>query len=322
MRILTVANHVGSRGGLERTQLANCRALADRGHEIDLLYVTPGDFLPEWQKLCRTTLRVPGFLPRRRQPLSSVAGVLRTTAAGARLRPQVLYVYRYWDLPYAALLGRLTGCPLVFHLCLPPPDRLPWWLRAALVRVAATLSVSADTAMRWRETGLPPDTVTVVLTGVDLGRFTPASDDQLCQGRAELKAGVDDVVILYAGRIGREKGLDVLVEAFLRLAAERNDVRLVVVGSASLGADPEDSERYAAELRAAAAQAPVTFLPGRPDVVDLLRCADVAVVPSLWPEPLARSVLEPLACGVPVVASQVGGNPEVLSGWLAGMLVR
>ena len=48
----------------------------------------------------------------------------------------------------------------------------------------------------------------------------------------------------------------------------------------------------------------------------------MAVVPSLWPEPLSRSVMEPLACGVPVVATRVGGNPEILTGWLSDYLVE
>ena len=60
----------------------------------------------------------------------------------------------------------------------------------------------------------------------------------------------------------------------------------------------------------------------QPDVVALIQAADVAVAPSLWPEPLSRSVMEPLACGVPVVATRVGGNPEILTGWLSEYLVE
>ncbi|HLX88703.1 MAG TPA: glycosyltransferase family 4 protein, partial [Acidimicrobiales bacterium] len=117
------------------------------------------------------------------------------------------------------------------------------------------------------------------------------------------------------------KGVDVLVRAFGELTGGVADARLVVVGSPSLGADPGDSARYTAQLERLATGHPVTFLPGRADVVPLLQSADVAVVPSLWPEPLSRALMEPLACGIPVVATDAGGNPEILNGWLADYLV-
>jgi glycosyltransferase involved in cell wall biosynthesis len=95
-----------------------------------------------------------------------------------------------------------------------------------------------------------------------------------------------------------------------------------VVGSPSLGSDPADSARYEAELRELAEGLAVSWLPAQRDVLALIQSADVAVVPSLWPEPLSRSVMEPLACGVPVVATNVGGNPEILTDWLAPYLVE
>ena len=321
MHVLAVANHIGSRGGLERTMLTNCRGLAARGHRVDLVYVSPGDFEADWRSFCGEMVQAATLLPRRSHPAGSAAAVVRALAAGRRLAPDVVYAYRYWDLPYAALLGRLTGAAVAYHLCLPPPGRVPPWLRAALTRVDTTLSVSEDTARRWAGTGLPETSVHVVLTGIDLAAYLPAGDEARAARRVELGLGPDDLVVLYTGRVGREKGVDVLVRAFGQLARRRPEARLVVVGSPSLGADPEDSRRYTAELRALAEGLPVSFLDGRPDVVGILQAADVAVVPSLWPEPLSRALMEPLACGLPVVASDAGGNPEVLAGWLSEWLV-
>ena len=70
-----------------------------------------------------------------------------------------------------------------------------------------------------------------------------------------------------------------------------------------------------------AGPSPVLWLEPRSDVLSLIQTADVAVVPSVWSEPFARSVIEPLACGVPVIASRVGGNPEILTGWMSDFLV-
>lgn len=321
MRIATVANHLGSRGGLERTQMTTCRALARRGHRLDVVYVSEGDFAEQWRAFTGSMVPMSGSLPRRGAPLASTAGMVRAAAAAARLGPDVLYVYRYWDLPLAAAVSVLSGAPVVYHLCLPPPTRVPRWLGAALRRVDRTLSVSRDTAERWRGSGLDPGRTQVVLTGIELDRYVPADEARRAEVRRAEGIGPDEFVVLYAGRIGREKGVDVLVRAFGQLHDSGASARLVVVGSPSLGADPGDSTRYVAELERLAAGHPVTFLPGRPDVVPLLQAADVAVVPSLWPEPLSRALMEPLACGIPVVATDVGGNPEILHGWLAAFLV-
>jgi glycosyltransferase involved in cell wall biosynthesis len=321
VRILTVANHLGARGGLERTQLTNCRALAARGHGVDLVYVSAGDFADEWRRFTGTMVQTTGTLPRRRHPVSATMGVLSALAAGRRARPDVVYVYRYWDIPYAVGVGALVGAPVVFHLCLPPPRVVPRWLSPFLARVDRTVSVSRDTATRWEGTALAADRTSVVLTGIDLTRYVPADAEARAATRKELGVADDALLVLYAGRIGREKGVDVLMGAARDVGA-RGPVHLVVVGSASLGADPDDSARYQAELRQLAGGLTVSWLAARPDVVALIQAADVAVVPSLWPEPLSRSVMEPLACGVPVVATRVGGNPEILTGWLAQYLVE
>ena len=319
---MTVANHLGARGGLERTQLTNCRALAARGHRIDLVYVSAGDFAEEWERFAGTMVRVKGTLPRRRHPVSMALAVLAAVRAGRRLRPDALYIYRYWDIPYAVTVGFLVGSPVVFHLCLPPPVVVPRWLAPFLARVDRVLSVSRDTATRWEATALRAQRTSVVLTGIDLARYTPASAEQRHATRSAVGIGADDLVVLYAGRIGREKGVDVLVRAFADVAAKAPSSHLVVVGSPSLGSAPADSARYEAELRELVGGFTVTWLPAQRDVVALIAAADVAVVPSLWPEPLSRSVMEPLACGVPVVATRVGGNPEILTGWLSEFLVE
>ena len=321
MRVLTVANHLGARGGLERTQLTNCRALAQRGHRVDLVYASAGDFEPQWRAFVASATRIPGTLPRRADPIRSLARLVGSIGTAVRLRPDALYVYRYWDLPYAAVVGALARAPVVFHLCLPPPAAVPSWLAWSLRRVHTTLSVSKDTAMRWQGSGLDPSRTRIVPTGIDMEEFAPASIEERSAARRELGLDESAVVLLYAGRLGREKGVDVLVRAYRALAADLPALRLAVVGGPSVGADPDDSARYAAELREAADEFPVLWLGTRTDVRPVFAAADLAVVPSLWPEPLSRAVMEPLACGIPVLASDVGGSAEILTGPLADLLV-
>jgi glycosyltransferase involved in cell wall biosynthesis len=119
--------------------------------------------------------------------------------------------------------------------------------------------------------------------------------------------------VLYAGRLSDEKGVDVLLEALARAPELRADVagdgparesleRL----AASLGVD--DRVRFRGRLEAA-------------DVRDSMRAAAVVVVPSRWYENMPITVLESFAAGVPVVASGLGGIPELIEDGRDGMLV-
>lgn len=319
MRILTLIDHLGPGGGLEITQLANCRNLASRGHEIDVVYSSPGSFTPDWESLASSLTRVEATLPRRKRPVRSAWDVARGVWCGARRRPDVVYVYRYLDLPFAAAVATVRGSVLAYHLCLPPPETLPAWLAGVLPRVDVTLTVSADTARRWEGTGLPASGVVMTPTAVDLDRFSPAAPADRPRLRASLGLPAEAFIVLYCGRISPEKGVPVLLEA-VRLLAARSACQLVILGSPNVNADPGAAERHLGELHHMAAGLPVLWRPRTADVVPWLRAADVAVVPSLWPEPLARSILEPMACGTPVVATRVGGSPELLKGWMSDLL--
>lgn len=321
MRILVTANYLDAAGGLERTQLTNCKGLARRGHSIDLVYVQGGTFERDWEDTAETMTRITSTLPRRADPIRSSLDAAAALRAARRGRPDVVYVYRYWDLPFAAAVARGRPTTVVYHLCLPPPQPVPRWLGPVLRRVDATVSVSQHTLRLWEGTGLDPDRSTVALTSVDLDRYRPGDAPGRSRTRSALGFAHDDFVILFAGRICEEKGVDVLVEAFGGLARVAPACRLVLVGAASRATEPAAAGAYETRVHAAGEGLPVTWLSRRNDVVPLLQAADVAVVPSRWAEPLSRSIMEPLACGIPVVATDVGGSPEVLTGWLSEYLV-
>lgn len=321
MRILAVANHLGALGGLERTQLTMCRSLAGRGHQVDLVYQSAGDFTEDWRAFTDTMTQIDRSLPTSRAPISSSRDVVKAVNQARHFDPDIIYAFRPLDIPLAVAAGTLSGAPVALHLCLPRPRVLPYLVRQALSHVAMTISVSHNTAELWRRKGIRAGTITVVHTGIDMDLYVPASVEERRATRLSLGLDPQAFVVLYAGRIGRIKGVDLLVRAFVQLARDKPDSRLVVVGGPSLSADPADAERYASELRVLSGSTDVMWLRPRSDVLALIQMADVAVVPSVWSEPFSRSVIEPLACGVPVIASRVGGNPEILTGWLSDFLV-
>jgi glycosyltransferase involved in cell wall biosynthesis len=150
----------------------------------------------------------------------------------------------------------------------------------------------------------------VVLNGVNCDLFHP--DPERRRG--------EHLEVVMVGRMVRDKGADVLLAALARM--RRRDVSLTVVGSQGFDSRAPLSA-YEQSLRAQAASLPgqVRFVPFVPRhaLAELLRTADVLVVPSRWPEPLGLTVLEGMATGLAVVASEVGGIPEALGP--AGVLV-
>ena len=178
--------------------------------------------------------------------------------------------------------------------------------------------VSDFIAELWLESGLDPDKVDVVFNGVDPAEYPLGGDEERSAARHALGLGQEPFVVTYFGRLDREKGVHVLLEAWRQLDFGPDEARLLVVGSSTVQLD---AAAYQAELHALATDT-VRFIPGQRDVVTPLHASDVVVVPSVWQEPFGRTVIEALSTGRPVLASRVGGIPEILSGPLGALPVR
>jgi len=303
-RVLTFADHLGSVGGTEAAQLAILRVLADRGWDVDLFYQSIGDYWPSWQAFVSMSTEVTGSLPARGAPVSSTLGVIRSIGVGVRRRPSVLYVHNAGDVPVALAIGRVVGAPVVAHLHLPPPINQPAWLNGFLRRAQEVIVPSDDTSVRWSQrAGLHADHVWTIPTGVDVGRFHPRPDSERVSIRDAIGVGPADDMILYVGRLQRIKGVHVLLESARRLPTA---AKVVVCGDAT---DPG----YRDELVHAGGKA--VFLGRRSDVPELMAAADLLVVPSDCMETQGLVVHESMACGTPVVASDVGGLRASMAGF-------
>jgi len=146
-------------------------------------------------------------------------------------------------------------------------------------------------------------------------RPPPAPADRAA-GRAALGLGQGGFLWLCVGMIRPDKGQDHLLDAFARLVAAGHEARLAVVGTAT-----EESAAYEQALRVQAAPLGdrVAFPGYRDDVAALMGLADAVVIPSLT-EAQPRVAVQAFASGRPVVASAVGGVPEIVvdgdTGWL------
>lgn len=234
-------------------------------------------------------------------------------------RPDVLDAHFVWpDGVGVALLARELGIPYVITLrgkiyeCLKVPSQTRQCAEA-LQGAAAVISVSSKMADEAHKLGVPRERLHVISNGVDREHFQPR-DRREC--RRQLGLPVDGRLLVTVAHLGKRKGHHETIKALVGLP---EDVRLVIVGGPAQGGTAEGLRQVA---RAAGVEGRL-ILPGRQsyDKIPLYYgAADVGVLAS-YREGCPNAVLESLACGRPVVASDVGAVPDILPVPGAGRIV-
>ena len=295
--------------------------LAARGHAVEV--VTTADCAS------RAARRIPVRWAARRSPLPAPARALLVRAAARRAD----VVYATSMIRRAALGARLARRPLVVKLVSDEVferatrsgryagtlDEFQHW---AAERVHALSGPTRNASAAARATRLLPERVPArrrarlgARSEARLGAAEPRAGGARRCRRARLCGtswGSTGDVLVFAGRLGPQKALGVALEALAAVA----DVTLVVAGD---GPEREALERRAAEL---GLDGRVRFLGSVPRerVLRLFRAADASVLPSAW-ENFPHTVVEALAVGCPVIATAVGGVPEVVRDGENGLLV-
>lgn len=166
-----------------------------------------------------------------------------------------------------------------------------------------------------KELGVPADRVRYLPNSVDGRQFRPPEDRARKQSKERLGYPAHRPLVVYVGRLHPVKGVDVLIESWASLTKQaRGGARLIVVGD---GPAREDLERRSALL---GVHESIAFVGERSDVKVFYRAADLFVLPSRS-EGLSNAFMEAVACGVPVVASDVGGASDLLSNGFSSGLV-
>ena len=331
MRVLYV-NHTAEVSGGERSLLSLLGALAGR---VEAQVASPdGQLRRAVEELGIATTPIMGtagslrlhplHTPRTLAELSVAAVQVRRAAAG--FGADVVHANSI-RAGLVVGLARLGPAARVVHVrdCLPPGPLTTATMRL-IAATATTVIANSEYTARSVRASAPGARLEVVHNSVDLARWDPAKIDRAAARSRLGTAGERKVLLGVVAQLSPWKGQDVAVEA-LRLLDERGvDAHLLLIGSAKFVARATrfDNEAYVAGLKARIAEtglgARVSWLGERDDVPELVGALDILMLPSRE-EPFGRALIEAMALGVPVLATAVGGPPEIIVDGREGYLL-
>lgn len=188
-------------------------------------------------------------------------------------------------------------------------SRSPFIDRTTAKWVDRFIVVSDSLKAQFVERGYSSDKLQRVYNGI-----TPQETTNPRKIRQELSLSEDQVLIGGVGRMTRQKAMDTVLRTFAIIAEQMPSARFALAGDGELRSD---LKRLAGELKL---HDRIEFLGFREDVLDVIASFDLMFYPSRW-EPFANTILEAMAVGTPIVASNVGGNAEAITDGENGFLV-
>ncbi len=233
-------------------------------------------------------------------------------------RPAILHTWMFHANFPGRIVGRLAGVPIIItsrrnvEIGGANRDRLQRWTAGLDDRVIAVCELARQAEIE--RAGARPAKVVTIYNGLELAEFPQATPETRQATRQTLGIAEDVLLLGSVGRLHRQKGFTHLLAALPTIKAQFPQVKLLLVGDGELC---DALEAQTAEL---GLQESVIFTGTRTDVPTLLTALDLFVLPSLW-EGLPNVILEAMAVGLPVVATAVGGTPELVVDGSTGCLV-
>lgn len=252
----------------------------------------------------------------------------RFAASLRRQRIHILHSYNFYSNVFAVPAARLAGVPVVLASVrdrgayLSPAQKK---LQRLVLGLADRVLVNAAAIRDWLlEQGLREDRITVIHNGIDLTRYPDVPERS--NVRAEFGIPLAAPIVILIARLNPQKGLEEFIRAAAQVAKRQPQARFLVVGAAleRRSGVVVESRTYRDELMRLAQSLGVAerviFTGHRDDTPALLAESAISVLPS-HSEGLSNTLLESMAAGVPAVATDVGGNPELVRDGITGRLV-
>lgn len=306
-------------GGTERQVVNLVRGLDGEKFDLHLAcFHRSGQLLPEIESLGIPISEYP--IHRLCDP-RTVLQQLRLARFLRRQRIHVIHAYGFYASAFALPAAKLARVPILVASIRDTGEMLTSRQKQAqqwICRLADSVLVNAEAVRQWLIAGgFPPETISLIHNGIELRRFDPGPSGPSV--RQQWGIAPDVPVIAMISRLNRLKGAEYFLSAAVSIASRFPAARFLIVGDVWAGdlAYRRELEERIVQL---GLQDRVLFSGFRTDVPRILSEVTVSVLPSLS-EGLSNTLLESMAAGVPVVATRVGGNPEIVQDGVTGLLV-
>ena len=156
--------------------------------------------------------------------------------------------------------------------------------------------------------------IQTLYNAIDIKRFHPKDHPSII--RKDIGLSQNDFVMVYSGRVNKDKGVSELIDA-MHLLKNNNNIKLMIIGGTFYGnANNEDDFVRTLKEKAKFLKDRIVFtgFVSYEKIPDYLQLADIAVLPSMWEEPFGLTIVEALAAGVPLITTRSGGIPEICEG--------
>ena len=308
-------------GGLEMLVFDLVRKLDRRKYEPIVCCLQTG---PLAEKIERAGIRL---VYMEKRPGLDCALILRLARLIKRERIDILHSHNKGVHLYGALAAQMAGIPLIHTrhgrnlLNDGNVSSRFTLLRKGLVNrllyslTDLTVAVSYDSRkIALKQDRVCEEKVITIHNGVDVQKYARnLGNEQIRRMKQDMGIYEDDFIIGIVARLSPEKDHNILLEAFAIVYNKIRDIKLVIVGDGSL------KEKLIKKALALELDSNVFFLGTREDIPEILKLFDVFVLSS-YTEGIALTLLEAMSAGLPVIATNVGGNPEVVLDKVTGLL--
>jgi glycosyltransferase involved in cell wall biosynthesis len=201
------------------------------------------------------------------------------------------------------------------------PFRLFLFLRNKILKHANLfVAISSEVEKELLSHSVNPGDIQIIPNSVDTKKFHPVSNDEKLKLRIKLGLPRNHIILIYTGRLVSYKGLPLLLDVWQKIRHKYNNVNLLLVGSGSL--DIHNCESNLKEfVKQHGLQESVCFAGALENVHYYLQASDIFVFPTLR-EAFGISLIEAMACGLPVVSTHVGGIKDILQQRYNGLVAK